>query len=339
MDLIHRANMTHQEAYEIGIDRIPVIDIQSLFGASPRFEVVAAELLDAVTHVGFFYVKGHCIDESLMTMAFDESRRFFALPAADRDAVRVSGYHRGLLVQGVARMEGQPHADLKESYIWGVDFPPDNHEFASGNELLAPNRWPAAMPEMRDVLVRYLDQAHRCGTQLLRAIATSLDLELDYFVGKFRQPVTRASLIHYPPQPPTGADGMFGVSPHTDYGTMTLLAQDDVGGLRVRDIDGRWVAAPPIPGTLVVNVGDLLARWSNDRFRSTPHAVVNDSGRERYSIAVFLDPDWDTLIRPAVKPGEAAHYEDVLCGEYIRERFDRSFSYRGKSGSAQGRAS
>lgn len=320
--------MNHASVDDIGIDRIPVIDASGLFSTSPDYGRVGASLLDAATSVGFFYVAGHCINERTIERAFEVSRRFFAMPPEQRESVRAVEYHRGLIAPGVSRMEGHRIPDLKESYIWGVDYPPGNPDFRSGNELLAPNRWPESMPEMREALVAYLDAAHRCGTALLRAIAASLDIEPDYFVGRFRNPVSRGSLIHYPPQPSKAGDELFGVSPHTDYGTLTLLAQDDTGGLRVQGADGRWVAAHPIPGTLVVNVGDLLARWSNDRFRSTPHAVVNSSGRERYSIAVFVDPDWDTVVSPVVKPGEQAHYEDVLCGDYIRARFDRSFSYR-----------
>ena len=327
--------MTYAKVEQFSPDRIPVIDISTLFGEAPDYVLVGNALQEAAQTVGFFYVRGHCIAPPLLESAFDLSKQFFARPKQEKLLVRAKGYHRGLLPLGDAKMEGQKKSDLKESYIWGVDFAPDNAAFLAGNELMPPNRWPVFMPELQKVLGRYLAAAHRCGIQLLRAIAVSLGIDRDYFIGRFEQPITRGSLIHYPPQPPAMGEDQFGVSPHTDYGTMTLLAQDTTGGLRVQDKAGTWLTAHPIEGTLVVNVGDLLARWSNDRFRSTPHSVVNTSGRERYAIAIALDPDWDTLISPVVIDGEPAHYEDVLCGEYIRDRFDRSFAYRNKTETRQ----
>jgi len=320
--------MSYATVEKISVEQIPVINIESLFSQSPDYPGIGEQLQRAATTIGFFYVSGHCIDKVLLDQAFEISKKFFALEEQQKAEVKIAGYHRGLLGFGTSKMENQANVDLKESYLWGQDFAADNQEFLSGNELMPPNRWPSFMPEMRDVLTRYLDAAHHCGKQLLRAIAVSLDIEQDYFVGRFEKPISRGSLIHYPPQPPAMGANQFGVSPHTDYGTMTLLAQDQTGGLRVQDARGKWLTAHPIEGTLVVNVGDLLARWSNDRFRSTPHSVVNESGRERYSIAIALDPDWDTVIKPVTKSGEVPEYDQVRCGDYIRGRFDRSFSYR-----------
>lgn len=320
--------MNYADVNEIGVEEIPVIDISSLFGDDPNYRKIGEQLELAAKTVGFFYVSGHCVNEQLTQRTFSMARRFFASDDALKSAVLAREYHRGLLPFGVSRMEGQVRDDLKESYVWGMDFAADNPEFLAGNEFMPPNRWPDFLPEMRETLLDYLDAVHQCGKALLRAIAAALEIEQDYFIGRFNSPISRGALIHYPPQPPTLGKDQFGVSPHTDYGTMTILAQDMSGGLRVKSRLDEWITAHPIPGTLVVNIGDLLARWSNDRFNSNRHAVVNSSGRERYSIAIAMDPDWDTLISPVVKPGEEPFYEDVSCGEYIRGRFDRSFSYR-----------
>jgi isopenicillin N synthase-like dioxygenase len=320
--------MSYASVEEISADQIPVINVESLFADNPDYLEIGKQLEQAATTMGFFYVSGHCINSQLMDQAFRISKEFFAYDEEQKSSVKMVGYHRGLLGFGVSKMENQAKVDLKESFLWGHDFAPDNEAFLSGNELMPPNRWPPFMPEMREVLTRYMDAAHQCGKQLLRAIAASLDIDSEYFVGRFKNPITRGSLIHYPPQPPAMGAEQYGVSPHTDYGTMTLLAQDQTGGLRVQDTRGKWLTAHPIKGTLVVNVGDLLTRWSNDRFRSTPHSVVNESGKERYSIAIAMDPDWDTEIRPVTKADETPHYDLVRCGDYIRGRFDRSFSYR-----------
>ncbi len=322
--------MSYAEVRNIDVTEIPVIDITPLFGDAPDFMGVGEQIRRAATAVGFFYVSGHCIDESLMRRTFAMAHEFFAREDAEKAGVLAREYHRGLLPFGASRMEGQAKDDLKESFIWGMDFAADNPDFLAGNEFMPPNRWPDFMPEMRPVLLDYMDAAHRCGKALLRAVAASLEIDRDYFIGRFNKPITRGTLIHYPPQPPDLGADQFGVSPHTDYGTMTILAQDMSGGLRVRSRQDEWLTAHPIPGTLVVNVGDLLARWSNDRFQSTPHAVVNTSGGERFSIAIAMDPDWDTLISPVTVDNEAPLYEDVTCGEYIRGRFDRSFSYRNR---------
>lgn len=322
--------MSYARVTDIDIDRIPVVDAGPLFGTEPDYRRVGDALRRAAEDVGFFYVSGHCIGDDLMQAAFDQARTLFGSGHDVLNGLAARDYHRGYLGMGGARMEGQARADLKESFIWGMDFAPDNPAFRAGNELMPPNRWPASIPALQSTLLAYLDAAHRCGKGLLRAIAVSMDADPAYFIGDFQQPISRGSLIHYPPQPDTMGEDQFGVSPHTDYGTLTLLAQDMTGGLRVQSNDGEWLTAHPIAGTLVVNVGDLLARWSNDRFRSTPHAVVNSSGRERYSIAIAMDPDWDTEITPLTKSGEQPRYDSVRCGDYIRGRFDRSFAYRGK---------
>ena len=138
-------------------------------------------------------------------------------------------------------------------------------------------------------------------------------------------------MIHYPPQPPELGTDQFGVAPHTDYGCITLLWQDDNGGLQVRDRSTQqWIEADPIPGTLVINVGDLLGRWSTDRFASTPHRVINRSGTERYSIASFYDPDYDAVVDPRHLGASEAEcrYAPVLAGDHILKRIADSFGYR-----------
>lgn len=163
---------------------------------------------------------------------------------------------------------------------------------------------------------------------MLEAVALALDIPRDTFVRSIDRPISRGSMIYYPPQPPEMGAEQFGVSSHTDYGCLTLLYQDSTGGLQVQARDGAWIMAQPIAGTFVVNVGDLLARWSNDRFRSTPHRVVNTSGRTRLSTALFIDPNRDTVIEPVVRAGVAARYEAVTCGDYLRSRLDAAFAYR-----------
>jgi isopenicillin N synthase-like dioxygenase len=312
--------MSYAQAQPIAVGEIPVIDLSGLRDAGPNERRIGAEMLRAVEEVGFFYIQGHGIAQALIDDVFRISAAFFAQETERKQEVAVNAGHRGFIRMGEAVMTGGKRPDLKESFVWGLDAP--------GADGIPPNRWPAAMPEMRTVLTRFFEAGHGIGWGLLRAVATALDVPPDAFLRTIDRPISRGSIIYYPPQPPEMGSDQFGVSPHTDYGVLTLLYQDATGGLQVQGRDGAWLTAHPIPGSFVVNVGDLLARWSNDRFRSTPHRVVNRSGKSRYSTALFIDPNRDTLVAPLVRPGEVPRYEPVTCGDYLRSRLDATFAYR-----------
>ena len=320
--------MSHAAAKTIGVEEIPVIDIAGLAdGGEAGLRAVAAEMLAAAEATGFFYIRNHGIPQGLIDDVFATAARFFATPDAVRRETLVNAWHRGLLIPGQSKMYASARPDLKESYIWGLDTATDGG--APDAYGTPPNNWPGFMPDMRGLLSAYFTAANEVGWRLLRAFAVAIGEPADTFVKSFGRPTSRGTIIFYPPQAPEAGDEQFGVAPHTDWGCLTLLYQDNTGGLEVRGRDGGWVTAHPIPGTYVVNVGDLLARWTNDRFRSTPHRVVNRSGRERLSCAMFVDPDRDTMITPVTR-GEAAHYPPVTCGEYVQSRFDAAFAYRKK---------
>ena len=306
---------------------IPVVDVSALASSDTvARRRVSKELCDAAETVGFFYVGQHGIAQAQIDELFAISRQFFTAPHEYKQAVAISPHHRGWLDVGATKMYGSDVSDFKESFVWGLDISEDDPDFVAGGRLLAPNQWPEFLPEMRAKLMRYFFGMQECGQQILQALAVGLGIESDYFHSHFDKPVSRGALIYYPPQ---AADrNGFGSAPHSDYGTLTLLAQDAIGGLQVRAKSGEWVSAAPIPGTFVVNVGDLLARWSNNRLESTPHRVVNTAARARYSIAMFIDPNWDAVIKPAVRAGETPGHAPVRCADYIRERYDEAFAYR-----------
>jgi len=321
--------MSYAAARTIAREDIPIIDVARLYHDDPQgLMEVATAMLEAAQRSGFFYVRNHGIAAELIARADAVARRFFSFPLEQKLTVAPGTHHRGFLQVGEARMHSKAKPDLKESFIWGLDIEADDPDFLAGNRMIGPNRWPDFLPEMRSILNEYFDAANACGRILLRAFAAGLGADPDRFTRHFAKPVTRGSLVFYPAQPADAGQAQFGVSPHTDYGVITLLHQDDVGGLQVSNRRGEWITAHPIADTLVINVGDLLARWTNDRFKSTPHRVVNQSGRERLSIAVFVDPDFDTPIEPVLSSGETPRYEAIGCGEYILGRFDSSFAYR-----------
>jgi isopenicillin N synthase-like dioxygenase len=324
--------MSYATAREVDFSEIPVIDLAGLCApGEPGLAEVGRQIRRAATEVGFFYIANHGVPQRVIDDAFAEARSFFRRPAAEKEEVRVNALHRGWLAPGGAVMDGAKRPDLKESFIFGLELPPDDPDVRAGKPLMGPNQWPASQPGLRTALSAYYDAVLACGQRLLRGFAAALDLPPDHFAEKFRKPLARGSAIWYPPQPPELGESQFGVSAHTDYGCITILSQDATGGLQVQNRAGEWIAAPPVPGTYVINIGDLMARWTNDLFVSTPHRVVNSSGRERQSIAVFYDPHPDTeiavlpaCVRPVIPPA----YEPTTCGAHILGRFARSFAYR-----------
>lgn len=319
----------HGAARQIDRDAIPVIDIAPL--AAGQEADVAAQMLAAAETTGFFYVRNHGVPDALIAQTFALGRQFFSAPPAMKDQVAVNAWHRGFIRQGEATMYKGARPDMKESFIWGL------HAADSANgpnaHGIPPNQWPNFVPAMPTVLAAYFAAVHAVGWRLMRAFAAGLGVAPETFVRSIDHPTSRGSLVWYPPPADETMEAgkeQYGVSPHTDWGCLTLLCQDATGGLEVQGRDGEWVTAHPIEGTYVVNVGDLLARWTNDRFKSTPHRVVNRSGRERLSCAMFIDPNRDTPIVPVLRPGEVARYSAVSCGDYVQSRFDQAFAYRQK---------
>ena len=253
---------------------------------------------------------------------------FFALPVEQKQRIAVSRDQRGWMATGMATMPGAAEHDLKEVFFWGRELAADDPDLLAGKALLAMNKWPDdTLPQLRRELLPYYHAVCQLGTALLQAVALALGAPDDFFSSRYRAPLARGQLVYYPPAESGVQHSQFGVAPHSDFGVLTLLLQDDNGGLRVQTRDGDWLDAPPLPGTLVCNIGDLLQRWSNDRLLSTRHAVINRSGRARYSIPVFFDPDSDALVDPqTLDPTAEPRYPPVSAGDYISGRNRAAFA-------------
>jgi len=331
---------------------IPVIAIGESFApAHSARGNSSAELCHALMTVGFANIVDHGVPESLMEAAFAASREFHASPLALKESIRINRFHRGymgmatstIVTSSVARVT-QPN--LSESLMLMHELAPDDPAVIAGKPLQGPNQWPAWLPGFRPAIEAYLVAIDGVARRLVRAIATGLGLTAHALDRHFVRPTTFLRLLHYPPQPVSAPEGQFGSAPHTDYGILTLLAQDSQGGLQVRPRDGGWIDAPPIPGSFVLNVGDMLARWTNDRFVSTPHRVVNRSGADRYSIPYFFDTDMDAIIEclpPCSAPDRPPRHPPVRYGDYLMERLDKNYDYRSganrsQDGPAPGRA-
>jgi len=319
--------MTSAPSPDVRTDGIPIIDIAPLRDGSDAISVGKA-LHQASRDVGFIYVKNHGIPEDVISDAHELALNFFRLPDSAKGAVSISDKHRGWLGQGGAVMDDEMPSDLKESYLWGLEndegLTPEDHP------LRGPNLWPENLSGFRDVSRTYFDHAHRVAHELMTGFALGLGLEKDFFLKTSSKPLSRASYVYYPPQAAANENEAFGVGPHTDFGVLTVLWQDTVGGLQVQGLDGDWIDATPIDGTLIINVGDLLHRWTGGEYRSTRHRVINTSDQERLSLVLAYDPDPETLIDARQVVGDdALDVEDpITCGDYLIWRFDRAFAYR-----------
>jgi len=319
-------------------DEIPIIDFAGVRARDPAaLRATAREVHRACTVVGFFYIRNHGVPAEVIESAGAAAQRFFSFSSEAKQSVAANANHRGFHAKGDALMYGAKKPDAKEFYSIGLELGADDPNVRAGEALRGPNNWPSFMPELQPALYRYFEEMGACGAHLLRVVAVSLGLDEGFFVPRYTKPLQRTQIIYYPPQAPASEADQFGVAPHSDYGCITLLWQDDNGGLQVRSAASKsWIDAPPIPGTLVINVGDLLARWTNGQFSSTHHRVINRSGRERYSIATFFDPNFSTVVDPRELGTAQAdcRYEPVRAGDYILGRFDQSFGYRKKLAAA-----
>jgi isopenicillin N synthase-like dioxygenase len=278
---------------------LPVIDMAPLLagGKSPAKLEVARAIEAACRDLGFFYATGHGIAPKLLARLDSASRKFFALPEAEKLDIRMSRggrAWRGYFPIGGELTSGK--ADIKEGIYFGTELPPDHPRVRAGVPLHGANLFPSQVPELREAVLDYLRAAALTAHALMEGIALSLRLEPDYFHRNYTaNPTVLFRIFHYPAMPEVSKD--WGVGEHTDYGLLTLLAQDELGGLQVKTQRG-WIEAHPIPGTLVCNIGDMLDRLTGGRYRSTPHRVRNVSGQGRLSFPFFFDPDFDSEIRP-----------------------------------------
>ena len=314
---------------------VPVIDVGPLFdGTDDAARAVAAEIRRASIEVGFFYVRGHNVSHDLMRAVLMAAKYFFALPEAHKREIQVNQAHRGYVPFAQTTLGRAFKPDFKESLNFAFPFQPGDPYLADGKPLIGLNQWPAGEPVLRGIAEDYYAAVFELGQRLLEGFALALDIDRRFFRELYKHPLVRGRLVHYPPQPAGEGADQFGAAPHTDWGCITVLWQDDVGGLQVRNRAGQWIDAPPIEDTFVINIGDMLARWSNDLFVSTPHRVINASGRERFSIPVFYDPDFETVVECLPRCSTADNppkYPRTIAGEYITAQYDKAYAYRQKA--------
>ena len=301
---------------------VPVLDMsQWLAGGSP--DQLVKELYSACIGTGFFYIKGHGMPTPVIDNAFAAAQRYFALPEAERLKDKIDEkFRRGYMPYGVNQHPGYA-PDMKHSFDFGTDLPLTDPDVAAGLPLHGPNKWPADKPWLREAAQAYFEHTSTIGHQLLKIFALALEQDEHFFLQWTQKPMMQSRLFHYPAQDLAG-EISHGVAPHTDYGMITILAQDPIGGLELLLKTGEWIAAPYIEDTLVVNLGDLFKVWTNDKFVSNQHRVFNRTGKERYSIPTFFNLDYRTPVAclpHCVSADCPAKYEPILAGDYLVSRF------------------
>jgi len=303
---------------------LPVIDM-SATGA-------AAALGRALEEIGFAYITGHGVPQKVIDDAFAASRAFHASSAELKRSLAINEWHRGFMAMATSTVVTSSVArvtrpNLSESLM--IMHEPAVDEI--GRKLRGPNQWPDWLPGFRPAIEMYRAEVERVSRRIVRLIAVALGLAEDGLDRYFAQPTTFLRLLRYPPHPAGAGEDQFGSAPHTDYGIMTLLAQDGSGGLQVRRRDGGWIDAEPLPGAFVLNVADMLARWTNDRFVSTPHRVVNRSGGDRYSLPFFFDTSMEAVVEclpTCTEPANPPRYAAIRYGDYLMERLNKNYAYR-----------
>lgn len=298
-------------------DAVPVVDFAGMFSADPAAKRrVAADVREACTRVGFLYLVNHGVPSALVEQAFDAARRFFAEPEHIKMRCDIAQSSHACGYVPLLAEDG----DLHEAF----DFTAEDREIDGriwpGDFRHVGNQWPEGMDDFRSTLTLYSDAMRRLARQLFGAMALALDLSEDYFALDTDHPLSLLRILHYPSQDGELPDGKVGAGAHTDHECFTILCPDDVQALQVRNGNGEWLFVPRIEGAFVINVGDLLSRWSNDRFVSTMHRVVNVTGFERYSIPFFVGPNHDATIRVLPSCTDANNpprYEPILAGDYV----------------------
>jgi isopenicillin N synthase-like dioxygenase len=294
------------------VEPIPIIDIEPLCREAAGQTEVAARIGQACREHGFFYIVGHGIPAALKERLVQVSRSFFDLDLETKMGLRMERggrAWRGYFPVGGELTSGQP--DLKEGLYFGAELGADHPLVQAGTPLHGQNLFPETLPQLREVVLDYMAAMTRLGHVLMAGIALSLGLARTYFADRYTaEPLVLFRIFHYPPDPARdGGAERWGVGEHTDYGMLTILLQDDTGGLEVKS-RSQWLPAPPVPGSFVCNIGDMLDRMTRGLYRSTAHRVRNRTHRGRLSFPFFFDPNLHAEVRPIELSGAAERADD-----------------------------
>ena len=316
--------------------RIPVIDLAAgLSGDAGALAALGTEIRQACTDVGFFYIRGHGIPDAVIDDAFEQSKRFHALPMAAKQALSLDAGNIGYLAmnastQGHSTVHKATRPNQNESYFVSHETDPGVPGAMPRVPKRGRNAWPDGLPGFRERVMAYFDAVHALSQRMLPAFSCVLGMKADFLDPMFTEGAhVQLRFAHYPPT--QVSDNDFGAGPHTDNSFFTILARMDVPGLHIRLPSGEWVIPPLIPGTLLVNIGNYARRMTNDQFLSTPQGVIVEGGADRYSIAYFHSPtstNTISVLPPFIDTDHPAKYEPALMGELIQEFWSANYAHQ-----------
>ena len=312
---------------------IPVIDLGPFRAGHPgAFETTSKALGEALENVGFFVIVNHGVPQALIDRTFAEARRFHAQPMEAKLALRMNEHNNGYMMLGryavwTSDVNANDKPDLNEAFFIKRERGPDDPLMRAGRRFAGPNQWPQSLPGFRETLLAYTDTVDALGRRLLPLFAAHLGLPADTFDAAFAESQFSFRLTHYPPV--TAEPNQFGIAPHTDANFITFLAQSEVPGLQVRMPGGEWLDVPYLPGSFAVNSGDMMQRWTNHRFKSTPHRALPPEGRPRYAIPYFMGPHLDTEIACLPTCHDAdnpSRYPPITYAAYLDWWYDANYN-------------
>ncbi|RDW59224.1 oxoglutarate oxygenase [Coleophoma crateriformis] len=326
-----REVLTGAQAKET-FSQIPIIDISRIYSEKLEERAsLAQEIATACEKVGFFYIKEHGIPEELINATMDSTKKYFDQPTEVKmqEHIYLSRNLRGYEpVHGAQLDTATPLGDRKESFLYNYE-PENDPQVPTLTEaqrsLLSHNLWPQNQPDFKRECFAYDKAMIVLARKMMQCFALGLGADEHYFDDMITAPNTSVKKIHYPPQDPSSTSET-GIGAHTDFVCFTMLYQDSVGGLDVLNANGKWIPAPPVPGTFVVNIGDFLMRASNDKFLSTVHRVKNISGQERYSMPFFFSFNMDAYVEvlpTCCSETNPRKYEPITVAEYYRLRHEK----------------
>lgn len=312
---------------------IPVLDVSAIHGNSDEDKhALATRFREVYGTTGFGYIRNHGVDPELISRVFSASKQFHEMSRETKMLVELDSNHRGFIPINTSTDVNSKLADVKkpnqsESFMVMREDDEVSQQVQAGDYLAGPNQWPD-LPGFRATVMAYNDALSDLAHKLLDIVAMSIGARPEDLTSQFDPPTTWLRLLYYPPTNAMSGDDLYGSAPHTDFGCLTLLAQDGIGGLQVQTPSGNWVDAPLIEGTFVVNVGDMLHRWSNGLLLSTPHRVINRSGRARYSCPFFYDPNVSAQIAPldsTISKDRGVQFEPLNFGEFLRSELEAGY--------------
>jgi isopenicillin N synthase-like dioxygenase len=305
-------------------ESIPVIDLSPLYqGNEQAMDTLVHQVYDAYSKVGFAYITNHGVDSDLINDVFEASRQFHALSLEDKLRIEINQFHRGYIpintsTDRTSAIEKAARPNQSESFMMMHELEQDDPDVLQCSPLAGPNQWPADLKGFKECVTGYHDALELLSNKVLKVF--ELALNTDSLSSHFTKPTTWLRLLHYPSLNIEDPEDLFGSNPHIDYGFITILAQDEVGGLQVRDVDDDWIDVPYVKDHFVMNSGEVLNHWSNGKFLATPHRVVNRTGKERYSCPFFFDPNIHSRISTlpsCVEKGVQSKYSDAVFGDMV----------------------